>query len=75
MLQSDWTAHKCCNLIGLQNSCSGTNPGIAMSPNLTLFRVEVGLYPTKRVIWKESCYNNGYSMNTLREWLYLTTVS
>jgi len=36
MLQSDWTA----------NSCSGTNPGIAMSPNLPLFRVEVGLRPT-----------------------------
>jgi len=28
---------KCCNLIGLQNSCSGTNLGIAMSPNLPLF--------------------------------------
>ena len=26
-----WTL-KCCNLIGLQNSCSGTNPGIVMSP-------------------------------------------
>jgi len=23
MLQSDWTTLKCCNLIGLQNSCSG----------------------------------------------------
>jgi len=37
---------KCCNLIGLQNSCSGTNPGIVMSPNLPLFRVEVGFCPT-----------------------------
>jgi len=59
MLQSDWTAirlqHlsvqckqtlKRCNLIGLQNSCSGTNLGIVMSPNLPPFRVEVGLRPT-----------------------------
>ena len=38
---------KCCNLIGLQNSCSGTNLGIVMSPNLLLFRVEVGLRPTR----------------------------
>ena len=38
---------KCCNLIGLQNSCSGTNPGIVMSPNLPLFRMEVGLRPTR----------------------------
>jgi len=28
---------KCCNRIGLQNSCSGTNPGIVMSPNLLPF--------------------------------------
>jgi len=36
-----WTL-KCCNLIGLQNSCSGTNPGIVMSPNLLLFRPRGG---------------------------------
>ena len=36
---------KYCNLIGLQIFCSGTNPGIAMSPNL-LFFVEVGPRPT-----------------------------
>jgi len=34
------------NLIRPQNSCSGTNPGIVMSPNLPLFHVEVGLRPT-----------------------------
>ena len=27
MLQSDWTTLKCCNLIGLQNSCSGYKSG------------------------------------------------
>ena len=37
---------KCCNLIGLQNSCSGTNPGIRMSPNPPFF-ARVGLRPTK----------------------------
>ena len=56
MLQSDWTMLKCCNLIGLclnaaiwldcKILAAGTNPGIAMSPNLPLFRVEVGLRPT-----------------------------
>ena len=35
-----------CNLIGLQNSCSGTNPGIVMSPNLPFF-AEVGPRPTR----------------------------
>ena len=57
MLQSDWTTLKCCNLIGLQILAAGTHPGIAMSPNLPLFRVEVGLRPTKgpirpREAWK-----------------------
>ena len=42
---------KCWNLIGLQSSCSSTNPGIAMSPNLPLFCVEVGLRPT-RPTWR-----------------------
>ena len=36
---------QCCNLIGLQNSCSGTNQGIVMSPNLPFF-AEVGPRPT-----------------------------
>jgi len=41
---------KCCNLIGQQNSCSGTNPGIVMSPNFPLYRMEVGLLPTNAAL-------------------------
>jgi len=47
---------KCCNLIGLQTSCSGTNPGIVMLPNLPLFRVEVGLRQTRDI--QEVCRSN-----------------
>jgi len=31
----------------MQNSCSGANPVIVMSPNLPLFRVEVAPRPTR----------------------------
>jgi len=50
-------ALKCCNLIGLQNSCSGTNPGIVISPNLPLFHVEVGLCPTTAILEQLDAYN------------------
>jgi len=54
-----WTL-KCCNLIGLQNSCGVTNPGIVTSPNLLLFRVEVGLCPTTAILEQLDAYNYFY---------------
>jgi len=37
MLQSDWTL-KCCNLIGLQNSCSGNKSGYSDVTQPSVFR-------------------------------------
>jgi len=59
----------------VQEFCSGTNPGIVMSPNLPLFCVEVGLCPTTFVLRRHLWLTKMFVLTSAQLALCLQAVS